>query len=574
METIEQFRERVSAALTDIGSGALSYDESEFWMYRSPYEYIDFYATEKRLFNTAIALQLSRGLHDGTHRKSSIMKDGVVCRLPYVIHPLLVCRMLLDMQVPLSKDEEDILLAAALCHDMIEDIPFPLHGTELYTNYYLDKRVYDTVKKVSKRKDFTPEEELGFFHVMEQDRLAVLVKLSDRGNNVEDLYNMSVSKVHEYAGETIRLFLPMCAYAFEHYPELSESIAILHDKIVSLTDLSVILVDRYDRRERELKVNVERLRCENAELRMLRSSVLLGNVSGSTPIPSGDDIIPIPEEDSNSGKGEQSEHCEKDRPGCAEMFHQIESYAVSKNLSNTVLALPLLRAIIEEQAYPRCNVSGNRVQRHEYYRHALSVCWILIKLQLPLEREDEDVILSSALVHVIPELARFENGGEELVERFGLGRGVFDTVRLITSRDATGIAGQSAYFARIQENRSALLVKLADRGSLVEQLYSVSASEAREYINETKRYYLPMCVYGKEHYKEVYPEISVLMEKIRSLAAVTDILAARYQEREASLADEMFSLMEENSWIRDTVNAVLTASQENARGQSRNNWPT
>lgn len=261
-----QFRSSVNTILQRIDPQILSYNENEFWMIKSTYDYIEFYALNNGLRNTAIALPLARGLHNGSHRKSSITKNGVSYRLPYVIHCLRVCRMLADIQIPLPRDEEDIVLAAALCHDMIEDIPFPDHGKELYTKFHLDKRVYDTVKQVSKRKDFTPEEEAAFFHGIEENKLALLVKLSDRSNNVEDLYNMSTWKVHEYIRETESFFHPMCTYGLAHYPELAQSIELLQDKIIGLTQASMILVDRCEEREQELLRRYETVKAENERL--------------------------------------------------------------------------------------------------------------------------------------------------------------------------------------------------------------------------------------------------------------------------------------------------------------------
>lgn len=262
-----QFRETVQAALAQIDPASLAYDESEFWMIQTPYEYIEFNAQHRHLLNTCIALPLARGLHSGTHRKSSLLKDGVAYRLPYVIHCLQVCRILMYLDLPLPDDELDVLLAAALCHDMIEDIPFPEDGRELTARFHLDPRVYETVRLVSKRKDFTPEEEQAFFHGIESNRLALLVKLSDRSHNVEDLYNRSAWKVHEYIGETRNFYMPMCAYGLAHYPELKESIEVLQDKIECLTRVSEILVDRCEAREQELEDQLNSLRSENRQLR-------------------------------------------------------------------------------------------------------------------------------------------------------------------------------------------------------------------------------------------------------------------------------------------------------------------
>lgn len=261
-----QFRSRVQELLGQLPPETLTYHQEEFWLIRSAYEYIEYYAMKNQLVNTAIALPLARGIHDGTYRKSTVVRNGVPCKLPYVIHCLMVCRMLVDLHLPLPKDEEDVVLAAALCHDMIEDIPFPEQGRELITRFHLDPRVYETVKLVSKRKDFTPAEEQAHFDAIARHPLALLVKLSDRSHNVEDLYNMSAWKVHEYIGETRRFIRPICVYGLEHYPTLNHTFEVLLDKLDSLTRASEILVDRCEAREQELKARLEALRAENAAL--------------------------------------------------------------------------------------------------------------------------------------------------------------------------------------------------------------------------------------------------------------------------------------------------------------------
>ena len=260
------FRSKVEEYLRGLDQETLAFNKDEYWMIFSVYEFLEYYSFENRLWNTCIALPLARGLHDGTYRKSTILKNGSTYRLPYVIHCLLVCRMLADLNIPISKEEEDILLAAALCHDMIEDIPFPNHGKEMMEEYHLDPRVYEVVKLVSKRKDFTEAEEIAHFKAIQENRLALLVKLSDRSHNVEDLYNMSVEKVHEYVEETNKFILPMCEYGFAHYLELRTTLGILQDKILCLTQAAEIMVDRYEARELELRKQLKALRVENAKL--------------------------------------------------------------------------------------------------------------------------------------------------------------------------------------------------------------------------------------------------------------------------------------------------------------------
>lgn len=273
MEALFEFRRRVSDAIADIDDKILKFHEDEFWMIRAPYEFLEYHAEKNRLFNTALALPLARGLHDGSYRKNTMIRNGVAQRPPYVIHCLTVCKMLADMWIPISDEERDILLAAALCHDMIEDIDFTEHGKELVSKYHLAPEVYDTVKLVSKRKDFTLEEEQAFFRGIEENRLALLIKLSDRGHNVTDLYNMSEQKIREYVGETRTYFLPMCEYARAHYPELDDVVEIMQDQLICLTKTVEMLAERHTKRQQKLIAELQELRRENEDLHRLCAEV-------------------------------------------------------------------------------------------------------------------------------------------------------------------------------------------------------------------------------------------------------------------------------------------------------------
>lgn len=266
MEDLFAFRQRLAAALAGIEPEVLAFHEDEFWMIRAPYEFLEYFAEKHRLFNMALSLPLARGLHDGVYRKLPVIRSGEAHRPPYVIHCLLVCRMLADMWLPISHDEQDILLAAALCHDMIEDMSFPKGGQELTDLYGLDRRVYETVLLVSKRKDFTAEEEQTHFRSIEENKLALLIKLSDRGHNVTDLYNMSEKKIQEYIAETRSFILPMCRYGREQYPELEDALEIMQDQLICLTKTVEMQALRHAGRREELRQTLERLREENEAL--------------------------------------------------------------------------------------------------------------------------------------------------------------------------------------------------------------------------------------------------------------------------------------------------------------------
>lgn len=267
MESRRAFLTKVHEGLSKIEPAKLLYNENEFWLIQQAYEYVEYFAVKNQLYNTTIALPIMRGLHNGTYRKFAVMKDGESYRLPYYIHCLMVARMLVDLPLELSLEEKDILIASALCHDAIEDIDFKNGGRELYEEFHMDPKVYETVCLVSKRKDFTIEEERQYFHNIEENLLALLIKLADRGNNVEDLYNMSSKKLKEYILETRTYFVPMCDYGLTHHKNAEAAIYLLRDKIFTLVNVSEIMISNFDDQMQLLKDKRDQLKLENIELR-------------------------------------------------------------------------------------------------------------------------------------------------------------------------------------------------------------------------------------------------------------------------------------------------------------------
>ena len=157
-------------------------------------------------------------------------------------------------------------VALCLWSEVVFFLLFPSVGVDLVEDYHLDSRIVDIVRLMTKRYDFTPEEEKAFFDQIAANKFSALIKLSDRGNNVEDSYNMSVWKIHEYIDETNKFFIPIDYHAKRSFPELYPYLEILEDKIVSLTSLAMTLVDRYNDEEKELRLRLENLKLENKYL--------------------------------------------------------------------------------------------------------------------------------------------------------------------------------------------------------------------------------------------------------------------------------------------------------------------
>jgi (p)ppGpp synthase/HD superfamily hydrolase len=225
-----------------------SYNTDESFLYDKTYLFIKGYATALNLNYTLKALPLVRKFHNGQYRKGEVIIDGKSYKLPYVLHVLKVCSTIISLHLPLTNDELDILLSAALLHDSIEDCKeyFPMGDTDLISIYGFPKEVYNIVTSVSKRSGATEEELDEYFDKIKKNRLALTIKLADRSHNVEDLYVMKPEKLHKYVKETREYVYPLATYGKANYPELSNGFTILKAKIVSLTECTETLINIYE----------------------------------------------------------------------------------------------------------------------------------------------------------------------------------------------------------------------------------------------------------------------------------------------------------------------------------------
>jgi len=148
------------------------------------------------------ALAFASELHSGQKRKSGA---------PYISHPCAVAEILArEMNF-----KDPVLLAAALLHDVVEDIPwitledvesrFGLQVAELVdgctklTRYHLDRAA---LKDLTHSKIF----------ISASRRLGVLIiKLADRLHNLRTLHYLPLTKRQRIAQETIEVYAPIAA---------------------------------------------------------------------------------------------------------------------------------------------------------------------------------------------------------------------------------------------------------------------------------------------------------------------------------------------------------------------------
>lgn len=264
---MDEFYQKLNYYLEQIGEDNLKYNKDEAWMYSYLYSFIQDYAFSHRLFNTALALPVVRALLSGTYRGFKTRRDGSKIKRPYMHHCLSVTRMLINLNLPVDPEEEDILLASALCHDLKTHVTFADKGREMNTKYHLDQRIVDIMMLIYTGDCVTEDDLTCVFAGVRKNRLAMMIRLADRGHIVEELYNFSLWRMQEYIHETRAHYLPMCIYAREFYPEMDGAVGILQSKMHDLIASTDIFITRYHNRQKELSEKILLLEEENARMR-------------------------------------------------------------------------------------------------------------------------------------------------------------------------------------------------------------------------------------------------------------------------------------------------------------------
>lgn len=233
-------------------------------------------------------------------------------------------------------------------------------------------------------------------------------------------------------------------------------------------------------------------------------------------------------------------------------YDTLWNYACKNELMNTAMSLRLLISFFFPVNKEDIRYSKNDNYSSEtYVDHALWVANMLMDIHPEITKEEEDIALSVAICHTLIEKIDFEHKGQELVDLFHMDPEILELI-YINLRDKTQ-KDMTNYYKRIQENKLALLVKLADRSNIVGNLYLSSIQVAQGYVRDTKQNFFSMCIYGKEHYPDLYLAFGLLMEKMRCLVDVADILSTRFVNQENMLNNEILALKEENARLRKAI---------------------
>lgn len=144
------------------------------------------------------AFLFAQKLHDGQYR---------VSEEPYIIHPVEVCKILIDLRADTNT------LVAALLHDILEDTDTPPEHIE--QEFSVD--VLNLVQGVTKLGKFqfksTEERQAENFRrmfiAMASDVRIIFLKLADRLHNMRTLNFMAANKQQKIAQETLDIFAPL-----------------------------------------------------------------------------------------------------------------------------------------------------------------------------------------------------------------------------------------------------------------------------------------------------------------------------------------------------------------------------
>lgn len=210
------------------------FNQEDTFKYIETYMFIKGYAVAKQLNQTLIALAVARHFHDGQYRKGGD---------PYICHPLKVCSTLISYGI-----DDDIILASALCHDVLEDCKekLPYGGNELITEYKLSPEVIKVVSLLSKEPGLDDYELSLYFDRIKRDPRALLIKLSDRLHNSSTLYSFTLPKMKKYIRETNMFLIPMASYGKRYYPQYTNALSILKNNIYSLNHSMEIMLSKIE----------------------------------------------------------------------------------------------------------------------------------------------------------------------------------------------------------------------------------------------------------------------------------------------------------------------------------------
>ncbi len=180
----------------------------------------------KGLMQTYKALYYARDKHKDQLRKKLKFSDA---RVPYITHPLMMACHAQSMGI-----DDDDTLAVILLHDVCEDCGVDPEDLPFSGNV---KRAVAILTK-QKPADMSKEAyTAAYYHEIEGNAIASIVKIIDRCNNVSTMaLSFSDARLSEYIDETEKYVLPLMSRMKRLYPEYNNIVFMVKYQILSVLE--------------------------------------------------------------------------------------------------------------------------------------------------------------------------------------------------------------------------------------------------------------------------------------------------------------------------------------------------
>ena len=201
-----------------------------------------------------------------------------------------------------------------------------------------------------------------------------------------------------------------------------------------------------------------------------------------------------------------------DLNGFVKTYMFLKGLALGCELQQTTIALSLAKRLHSNQV---------RKDGSPYLLHPLKVASTLVSLGIR-----DDITLSAALLHDTLEDCsdQLPAHGREFITDFGLDEEVLSIVELLTKESGLNNEELAVYFIKISESEKASLIKLADRQHNSSTLYAFTPEKMRSYIEETKRFILPLASYCKAYYPDMNSQFTILKSAIYSMNHLMEVM--------------------------------------------------
>lgn len=198
--------------------------------------FLEHYAAEHQLTQTAESLVFAWRCHEGQFRKSRN-------RLPYISHPLLMALHAIALGL-----QDDDLLAACLLHDVLEDCP--VSREELPCSEAAKQAIELLTFEIREGED-RDSAKARYYERLSHNGIAAMVKLLDRCNNVSYMVDaFTLKKIQKYVVETKIYIYPLPLSVRQEFPEYADAAFALKYHIYSVISTIEIMLDRFNMRER------------------------------------------------------------------------------------------------------------------------------------------------------------------------------------------------------------------------------------------------------------------------------------------------------------------------------------